>query len=74
MHSAGCHECLFFLSPFFWVCQILIATAVGNILNIIQNGVFIAMGHEVRGVSLVTILSRILILVLMMLFSGKVRL
>ena len=41
-------------------------------MNIILNGVFIAMGLGVRGVSFAAILSRSWILVLMILFSGKV--
>lgn len=51
----------------------LIATASGNIMNIILNGIFIFMGFGVFGVSLATILSRFLSLLLMAFFSGKVK-
>lgn len=62
-----------YLRSFGYARFTLIATAAGNVINIILNGVFIAMGQGVRGVSFATILSRILTLVLMILFSRKIK-
>lgn len=62
-----------YLRSFGYARFTLIATAAGNVMNIVLNGVFIARGWGVRGVSLATILSRFLILALMILFSQKVK-
>lgn len=52
----------------------LVATAAGNGANIVLNGIFIFLGYGVWGVSMATIVSRILILMLMALFSRKAKL
>ena len=51
----------------------LISTAAGDVLNIILNGVFIWMGWGVFGVSLATILSRVLTLILIIGYSRRIR-
>lgn len=51
----------------------LISTAAGDILNVVLNGIFIYMGYGVFGVSLATIISRILTLVIIMCYSHHIR-
>ena len=62
-----------YLRSFGYAKRTLIATAAGNVCNILLNGILIYRGLGVYGVSLATVISRILTLVLMVLFSRRVR-
>ena len=62
-----------YLRAFGFARYTLISTAAGDIMNIVLNGIFIWMGWGVFGVSLATILSRILTLVLIISYSKRIQ-
>lgn len=51
----------------------LVATASGNVLNILLNGVFIKLGWGIQGVAIATLISRILSLMLVVAFSKRIK-